>query len=821
MVMRGHYHELIIKLTNGEENNLGKVVGENGTNGSNGSNGQNGENGKDGVGIANIVINDKGEMVVTLSNKTELNLGNVVGKDGSNGENGKEGKGIESIVLDENGDLLITFTDETSTTIDFPSFTPEHVHTFGEWVLFTKEETLPCEERLYYHACKECREVVWQIGAYEDHDFDVVTVEPTCTEEGYTQKTCKHCGLVEKTDYPSMGHSWTTTYSYDETHHWIDCEKCDEVKDYGEHVEKDSNTCTVCNKKLYSAGLKYELNEDGVSYSVVGIGTCTDTDIIIPAKHKGLPVTAIGDYAFDLCNLTSVVIGDSVATIGERAFWECYFLTSVKIPDLVTTISDSAFASCPNLMSVEFGASVTTIGDSAFFNCLNLTGVEIPNSLITMGDAVFSKCTNLTSIKIPDLVTAISDSAFANCTNLTSVEIGSSVTTIGNSAFANCTNLTSVEFGASVTTIGHDAFNSCDSLMSVVLPNRVTTIGSSAFYSCDSLANVEIPNSVTTIGGGAFSYCSSLKSIEIPNSVTTIGIGAFGCCRSLTNITVSSGNEKYQSMNGNLYTKDGTELIQYAIGKTGTFFKIPDSVITIGYRAFALCDALTSVVISDSVITISAEAFGVCSNLTSVVIGNSVKIIGQWAFSNCDSLTNVMIPNSVTTIELYAFRACTSLTSIEIPYSVHTIAKVAFDYCLGLTSITVSSGNMHYQSIDGNLYTKDGKTLIQYAIGKTEKSFTVPDSVTKIEDQAFSYCENLTSIVIGNAVTKVGDYAIYGCDNLAIIYYKGTVDDWDKRGLEYSNSDLRELTKYYYSETKPTVSNKYWYYDKNGRIVIW
>ena len=168
--------------------------------------------------------------------------------------------------------------------------------------------------------------------------------------------------------------------------------------------------------------LKYMLNEDKNSYSVTGIGECKATDIAIPKKYKGLPVTSIGNYAFENCTrLTSVVIPDSVTSIGSNAFFSCDSLTSVVIGDSVTSIGDSAFRTCDSLTSVVIPDSVTSIGRYAFENCTSLTSVVIPDSVTSIGSSAFEDCTSLTSVVIPNSVTSIGRYAFYGCTRLTSV----------------------------------------------------------------------------------------------------------------------------------------------------------------------------------------------------------------------------------------------------------------------------------------------------------------------------------------------------------------------------------------------------------------
>ena len=131
-----------------------------------------------------------------------------------------------------------------------------------------------------------------------------------------------------------------------------------------------------------------------------------------------------------------------------------------------------------------------------------------------------------------------------------------------------------------------------------------------------------------------------------------------------------------------------------------------------------------------------------------------VKSIGDYAFEDCLYLTDITIGKSVTDIGFAAFRGCESLTSVTIPASVTTIGDYAFERCKTLAYITVDGNNTTYKSVDGNLYTKDGKLFIQYAIGKSDETFTIPEGVTTIESFAFVNCENLTSIIIPNSITN-------------------------------------------------------------------
>ena len=159
-------------------------------------------------------------------------------------------------------------------------------------------------------------------------------------------------------------------------------------------------------------------------------------------------------------------------------------------------------------------------------------------------------------------VTYIGDNAFAADNSLTSVTIPNSVTSIGSEAFNSCNSLTSVTIGNSVTNIGNNAFSSSIGLASVTIAEGVTHIGRAAFAACIHLAKVTIPNSVTFIGDDAFNYCTSLTSVTIGNSVTFIGDLAFNRCTSLTTITVDALNSAYTSVDGVLFNKSQTTLLQ-------------------------------------------------------------------------------------------------------------------------------------------------------------------------------------------------------------------------------------------------------------------
>ena len=236
-----------------------------------------------------------------------------------------------------------------------------------------------------------------------------------------------------------------------------------------------------------------------------------------------------------------------------------------------------------------------------------------------------------------------------------------SVTSIGELAFYRCSGLTSITIPNSVTSIGFDAFKYCTGLTSITIPFGVTSIDEEVFEGCSGLISITIHPNITNIGKESFKGCTGLTSITIPNSVTNITPTAFSGCFGLTSITVEKGNTKYDSR------EDCNAIIETATNTLVTGCKntvIPNSVTTIGYRAFTGHSELTSIIIPNNVTSIGDNVFSGCSGLTSITIPNSVTSIGNDAFSSCNKLTSITIPNSVTSIGNYAFYHCSGLTSV-------------------------------------------------------------------------------------------------------------------------------------------------------------
>ncbi len=455
-------------------------------------------------------------------------------------------------------------------------------------------------------------------------------------------------------------------------------------------------------------------------------------------------------------------------------------ITKLTIPGSVTEFGISVFSGCSNLKSVIIMDGVTNIGDNAFENCTSLTSVTIPDGVTSIGDGVFFSCSNLTSITIPDSVTSIGDYTFSICINLTSVTIGDSVTAIGDDAFYGCTRLASIDVSqANPAYMSRDGvlFNKPmtelllypkgNSRASYSIPDGVTSIGDGVFFSCSNLASITIPDSVISIGDYTFSNCINLTSVTIGDSVASIGDDAFASCHSLTSIT------------------------------------IPESVTSIGDYTFSNCINLTSVTIGGSVASIGDYAFLECGSLTSVEFPGSLTSIGEYAFLRCIGLTSATFTDGLTSIGYGAFCSCYSLASVNIPGSVTSIGDSAFLYCDSLTSIDVAQANPSYVSNDGVLFDKTMSALIQYPVGNSRTSYSIPGGVISVEKGAFSGCNNLTNVTMPDSVTSIGNDAFLNCDRLTDVYYSGSEKDWSNISIDYFNDSLLNANIHYNYNIEP------------------
>ncbi|MBP3375362.1 MAG: leucine-rich repeat domain-containing protein [Clostridia bacterium] len=463
--------------------------------------------------------------------------------------------------------------------------------------------------------------------------------------------------------------------------------------------------------------LDLTIGADSASYVVSGIKQGIDGHVMIPAEYKGFPVLAIGKGAFYGSSITGITIPDGVKRIEEEAFYGCASLTDVVIPDSVEHIGRSAFRDCVRLESMTvpyLGLGKQGI-TATYFGCI--FGAEWYN------DSIFLVPESLKTVTVTS-IDSVGDWAFAGCRYIETIILPEGVTSIGKYAFSGCESLKSLNLPEGVTKVGDSAFEDC-----YVLGKRVDGVyyvGECAVSFDKTVNEVTIKDGTERIFEGAFKNAYGLTSITIPASVTYIGEGAFLECSGLEVVNIS----------------DLAKWCQIE------FVGLDSNPVTCSQALYLNGEPVTDLVIPDGVDAVSDRAFRGCATITSVTIPQGVKSIGERAFFYCQNLSSVNISGTAESIGYLAFAACTKLEKIE-----------------------VDGSNPNYKSIDGDLYSKDEKTLIQYAAAKNEDSFTLPETVTSIEAYAF-YGSSLTNVMIPDGILSIGELAFEECKNISQAEYE-------------------------------------------------
>lgn len=345
-----------------------------------------------------------------------------------------------------------------------------------------------------------------------------------------------------------------------------------------------------------------EINTIQLSSGITSVGDnafCNSIRLTQLELPEGL--TRIGESAFLAClSLTSVTMPASLKEIGEGAFENCEHLEILTLSQRgLETIEPFAFTECVRLKSFEIPETVTEIGRWAFNGCLAITKLVIPPSVRTIGDNAFSTNMALTELTLSEGLEVIEEAAFNTCEKLREVTIPASVREIGGGPFADCKDLTEIKLAP-----GNQHYAVVDGILYTIdkkqivqypagksgttfaLPTSVTTVGQQAFSGALELSSLQLHEGVETIEELAFARCHKLQTMQIPAKTVTIGDSPCHDCLALTAIEVSPQNAHYSSLDGVLYDKALTTLIQYPAGKSDRSFRVPESVQTIAIYGF-------------------------------------------------------------------------------------------------------------------------------------------------------------------------------------------------------------------------------------------
>ena len=504
-------------------------------------------------------------------------------------------------------------------------------------------------------------------------------------------------------------------------------------------------------------------------------------------------VTAIPGSCFYCCSsLESVTIPEGVMTIGEYAFCGCNH-KELTLPSTVTMIGCSAFVSNNRFQSITCNATTPpSLGENVFGynafatvkvplssiaayrqaegwkNFTNYYGGEVINNGITYWinekEAMVAAAeATLTEANIPSAVEfggnqypviKINDNVFADNTNLTAVTLPDGLVEIGNYAFSGCQNLESVAFPESLTTLGDMAFYACKLLKMIKIPSGVTTIPNVCFSKCSSLESVKIPEGVTTIGSCAFQSCN-LNALTLPESLETIGRYAFDSNRSLKSVNIPA---KVKTIGEQAFYNCGlTDLV------------IPEGVQTIGDRAFYE-NPLENLTLPSTITSIGDEAFYRYSGCSKSIICNAATppTLGYNAFSS-----NITPRIKVPLASIVAYRQAVGWKNFANYYGGEVVADgityridengamvAAAETTLTETNIPSSvefEGNQYpVIKINDEVFFGNANLIV----------VTLPESLTTLGREAFSFCKSLKTIKIPSGVTAIPGRCFYGCSSL-------------------------------------------------------
>ncbi|MDE7104964.1 MAG: leucine-rich repeat domain-containing protein [Ruminococcus sp.] len=489
---------------------------------------------------------------------------------------------------------------------------------------------------------------------------------------------------------------------------------------------------------ITSGDFSYIIDDDNNAH-ITGCSS-TNTEITIPNTIDGLTVTELESNAF-------------LESQAEK----------INIPATIEYISsENPFASCLNMkeFSVDESNEYYCSSDGILFtkDMKKLifyppqkegTSYNIPDSVEEIGIAAFSE-SGLTEIKVPDSVNKIGRHAFSFNETLIKIDLSqTSVKIIDLMTFINCTSLNEVLLPETLTNIELASFMGCEKLSEITLPSQLTSIGQSSFMGT-AIEKIRIPENVTYIGYCAFGYDMEEK----PNSNLVI----IGKANSIAQNYATDTDDEYGIQNNFTFiTAEAYDAEEEYLALNPITSGDYEYAIIDGEACIAFCTSINDTV-----------------NVPDDIDGYKVTSIYRNAFYACEA-KNIILPETVKSIGENAFSSV--VESITIPGGCTTIdGDEPFLNCSSLKEINVTeNGDGTFSSESGVLYNKDKTILLAYPVQKSDKSFTVPKSVTEIGLSSFCYNEYLEDIDLSN--TKIiGNYAFEACPNIKSVKFSDNLN---------------------------------------------
>ena len=506
----------------------------------------------------------------------------------------------------------------------------------------------------------------------------------------------------------------------------------------------------------------------------------------ITSITMGNQVKTIRSHAFNRCErLEKITLSDQIKTIPFYCFYNCYSLENVHFPKNLETVSEGAFSNNDALKSVALSNRLEVIENSAFSNCRSLTRVSLPKANYILHSYAFYGCTSLTSVSLGGMLSEIPSHAFSDCFSLKKVTGISDINWIKDAAFENCKALSDFTFPKGLEEIGNRAFLGCKSLTTISLSKDLESIGHNAFsgagqrfvvqagnevYSsvnglllnkkktrliqvpAQKTGELTMPSSVKKMAKNALCY-SQITSLVFSDQIETLSKRSFFECPNLktvtlpknlksfndkyvepvdlntdhlSNLKISKDNENFQTYDGALYNKKGTQLLFAPYGKTKKLTLHPNCKF-LNYQLNS--NRLTMLAITKSNPTYSC-------------------------------IDGVLYDRSGKTLIIFPMHK----TSYVVPKKVRSLDKLnRRKYSCYLSPVQVSKENPKYYAKDGVLFTNSGDTLFYYPPRKSG-AYTIPDSARHIADNAFSYCSKLSKLTISKNISRSSG-TVYNLDD--------------------------------------------------------
>ncbi|MDE7385402.1 MAG: leucine-rich repeat domain-containing protein, partial [Anaeroplasmataceae bacterium] len=520
-----------------------------------------------------------------------------------------------------------------------------HTHEYGQWEV-SLEPTKDKIGTLSRVCSKNSTHIEnHQLPALNKINYTFSIANATCLKAGKETYTYS----IDKQEFTftvslnALGHKYSDEWDSDEENHWHNaiCEHSSEKGNIEEHIYEDY-VCKTCKYEYYSIGLEFDLNSDGISYSVSGIGIATDLEIVIPRMYHNLPVTEIKAEAFANCtNMTNVIIGKNVKTIGRNAFLNCNSLTDVTIPNNVDIIGYGAFNGCSKIESIKLpfvggNRNAKTVSEATIFgyifgseSFLDSTLVEqrydysnkktisycLPNSLKSVEifegsilDGAFWSCNNLKRIILYDQVTLIGHHIFYGCSKMEELRIPSGFNSddfeilsdyrTQSKAYASLWKLSAPL--AAMEDIGHLVEEA-----EITGGERITTSIFCPYVAHGEWSNfflrkVTIPKSIISISRRAFEKCPNLKEVYYEGTI-----------EDWCDIDFQGGSHSNPMMwADHFYIRNSNNEWEEV-----TSIEIPDGRDRTGYATFYGFNNVESLIIPESIRWISTDSFKNCDRL--------------------------------------------------------------------------------------------------------------------------------------------------------------------------------------------------------------